>query len=330
MQWTAIDKQGYFVKVVDNVVNFNNQMTLRADAVYTPVVASDRPDSEHAIMLYRHHHRNSVHVLTTLGDERELAAVTEGKWPLGIVRIGLGRFLAAWLNKGVSSVTLVEITLQPFTVSPPRIVPCEPGMVLLGLRADGSFRMDNTDGGFNAIDIGQRRLFYWTNYGDLFVGVDGELGAPNRVLLTDSIRWYVVADNVKSAFFPPTMSIDGTVANFEGELRTLEEIKLHPLTESSPTIPLPPPLDVSMADSLPPLQPVDVVLGPPPPIDCKLSEWGEWTKQRRYGVQARTRTVLVEPAYGGRPCDRLREERIDPTLPKWQQKLLSWWHGVDL
>lgn len=44
------------------------------------------------------------------------------------------------------------------------------------------------------------------------------------------------------------------------------------------------------------------------PIDCVLSDWSDWSECSG-GLQTRTKTVLVEPQYGGNPCGPTIETR---------------------
>jgi len=64
------------------------------------------------------------------------------------------------------------------------------------------------------------------------------------------------------------------------------------------------------------------------PIDCKLSEWEEWskcTKECGGGVQTRTRKLEVQPKNGGQYCDALQETQpcdsgscdVDCELGEW-------------
>lgn len=48
----------------------------------------------------------------------------------------------------------------------------------------------------------------------------------------------------------------------------------------------------------------------PCPIDCKLSDWSEWSecdKECEGGQKKRTRTILEEPRNGGKKCEALEE-----------------------
>jgi hypothetical protein len=48
----------------------------------------------------------------------------------------------------------------------------------------------------------------------------------------------------------------------------------------------------------------------PCPIDCKVSDWTNWTQCTKPcggGTQSKTRSVLTQPAYGGEPCPPLQE-----------------------
>jgi uncharacterized protein YukE len=56
----------------------------------------------------------------------------------------------------------------------------------------------------------------------------------------------------------------------------------------------------------------------PCPVDCKLSDWSEWTACSKLcggGEQTRTRSVLVNPANGGKSCEPLSEKRSCNTQP---------------
>jgi len=66
----------------------------------------------------------------------------------------------------------------------------------------------------------------------------------------------------------------------------------------------------------------------PCPVDCVLSDWSPWsacTVTCGGGVQTRTRTVLVPPAFGGAPCGPLVETQPCNTQPCPVDCVLSDW-----
>jgi len=74
------------------------------------------------------------------------------------------------------------------------------------------------------------------------------------------------------------------------------------------------------SDTSPPVSVEVVAEQPPLPIDCQLSDWSEWSAWIDNGdgteTRTRTRTILVEPANGGAPCDHQEEtETRDIVLP---------------
>ena len=74
------------------------------------------------------------------------------------------------------------------------------------------------------------------------------------------------------------------------------------------------------SDTSPPVSVEVVEEQIPLPVDCQLSDWSEWSAWIDNGdgteTRTRTRTILVEPANGGAPCDHQEEtETRDIVLP---------------
>tara|TARA_B100002052_G_scaffold169194_1_gene153992 strand:- start:22 stop:1134 length:1113 start_codon:yes stop_codon:yes gene_type:complete len=58
----------------------------------------------------------------------------------------------------------------------------------------------------------------------------------------------------------------------------------------------------------------------PCPIDCELSDWGEWVYKISDGKRTRSRNIITQPQYGSKPCEDLTEtENIDVNCNyKWE------------
>ena len=58
----------------------------------------------------------------------------------------------------------------------------------------------------------------------------------------------------------------------------------------------------------------------PCPIDCELSDWGEWNFDKSLGEKKRFRSITTEPKYNGKPCEDLSETKpypVDCELHEW-------------
>lgn len=58
----------------------------------------------------------------------------------------------------------------------------------------------------------------------------------------------------------------------------------------------------------------------PCPIDCELSDWGEWNFDKSRGEKKRYRSITTEPKYNGKPCEDLSETKpypVDCELHEW-------------
>jgi hypothetical protein len=87
-----------------------------------------------------------------------------------------------------------------------------------------------------------------------------------------------------------------------------------PTAITPPPLPPPPPPQIFTASNIlgaPPPQ-VAVPTAPPPvPMNCSVSNWGEWTPCSATcgpGHQSRSRTILQVPDIGGTPCPSNLEE----------------------
>jgi hypothetical protein len=59
------------------------------------------------------------------------------------------------------------------------------------------------------------------------------------------------------------------------------------------------------------------------PVDCRLSAWGAWDSYPGgKGEIKRTRSVVVKPKYGGKPCKALSEKKVHEC--KSQKKYGKW------
>jgi hypothetical protein len=47
-----------------------------------------------------------------------------------------------------------------------------------------------------------------------------------------------------------------------------------------------------------------------PPVNCTVSDWSDWTPACTDCTQTRTRTITVQPQYGGKPCPELLQTRV--------------------
>ena len=66
----------------------------------------------------------------------------------------------------------------------------------------------------------------------------------------------------------------------------------------------------------------------PCPVDCQLSQWGEWgdcSASCGGGTQTRTRTIITQPQHGGNPCNSQQENRSCNTQPCPVDCQLSQW-----
>ena len=257
-RWTALDPYGNLSVITERTAKMSDGVTVELTAnPYTPVYAADGVGD---LLVYREWHPtdnslNRVLFASTrpVGPawQGQLAESCEGKWPLAICALGQGRFLVAWIERwsNVSRAGLAVVDVGARTITPEPSRPIPPSMMLLEVRPDRSFIVDDTGpeaGGRRFVDVvrgGVRRtLVHVQEVNGRVVGVDAGQNAPNRVLLADQDGWFQVAENDKAHLFPPRLDMFGNVTTYEGDYWPNMAIRTRPADftprpEPSPALP---------------------------------------------------------------------------------------------
>jgi hypothetical protein len=253
-RFTALSPNGMLVSAEAGTVLFEDPQgrigrTVKAERVYVPVAAFD-PASGVGIVLYRDHETDAVWALTSTDQRVRLAEKTHGKWPLAVTRIGVGQFLAAWLEPGAASTATAVLDVTGGllrVVSTARVT--EPvAQTIMEIR-NGVIRYDNIHEvglvvrSFTRAGV-TRALTYWREAGDYVVGCD--IG-PNRVLLGAPDGWFEVCADDPSVQFPATLDDRGNVAVFEGRYFPIAATRTHPLEG----VPVPTPVPIPVPEPTP-------------------------------------------------------------------------------
>jgi hypothetical protein len=230
VRWTALDRLGSLARFDGTSAVIAGRAYVTEGTPYVPVAAFD-PDTGITLVAYRDAFIDDVRYIDNTGAQGIIGAMTVGKWPVAIRRVGPGKFDVVWISsRQLTTVTIARFIRAGATWSithSERTI--DPAAVLMEFDAAGGLRLDNIDSGYDFRTFTRAgvaiRLIYWTELNGRVVGVDGREGAPNQALLGDSDGWYLVSDNNNSALFPPRLDVNGNVATFEGDYFTIDDIR---------------------------------------------------------------------------------------------------------